>query len=50
MRVKLSAETNFQVSSAHNVPVILIQNKIVNKSFVQKKFGGNFIAEKMLEI
>ena len=28
MRVKLSIETNFQVSTANTVPVISIQNKI----------------------
>ena len=37
MRVKLSTETNFQVSTANTVPVISIQNKIVNNSFVKDK-------------
>ena len=36
MCVKLSIET-FQVSRANTVPLISIQNKIVNNSFVQTK-------------
>ena len=40
VRVKLSIETNFQASTANTVPVISIQNKIVNNSFVQTKIWG----------
>ena len=52
MRIKLySIETNFQVSTANTVPVISLQNKIVNNSLIQTKikFGGNFKAENMLK-
>jgi len=44
VRVKLSIETNFQVSMANNVPVISIQNKqfCTNKNLAETSQLRNF--------
>jgi len=50
VRVKLSTET-FQVSTANTVPVISNQKKkLLTTVLYKQKFGGNFTAEKMLEV
>ena len=40
MRVKLAIETNFQVSTAITVPVISIQNKIVNNVLYKQNLAA----------